>query len=130
MSVFKNFRILFFLLAFVFAPLTSVLAVNAGFSENSGLKATGESMNFSQANIEGTKTVETEISKYIKLSLSFVGIIFLILMIYAGYLWMTAQGTQGDVDKAKKIFASAVLGFFLVASAYTITMLVYQSVDV
>ena len=53
-----------------------------------------------------------------------VGLIFLILMIYAGYLWMTARGEEGPIETAKKIITSSIIGFVLVASAYAITVFV------
>jgi len=57
-------------------------------------------------------------------AITLVGMIFLVLMVYAGYLWMTARGEQEQVDKAQKIITAALIGFFIVASAYAITKFV------
>ncbi|OGH71831.1 MAG: hypothetical protein A2921_00815 [Candidatus Magasanikbacteria bacterium RIFCSPLOWO2_01_FULL_43_20b] len=57
-------------------------------------------------------------------AITLVGMIFLVLMVYAGYLWMTARGEQEQVDKAQKIITAALIGFFIVASAYAITTFV------
>lgn len=57
-------------------------------------------------------------------AITLVGMIFLVLMVYAGYLWMTARGEQEQVDKAQKIITTALIGFFIVASAYAITKFV------
>jgi len=57
-------------------------------------------------------------------ALQLVGIIFLALMVYAGYLWMTAQGEESQIEKAKKIVTSAIIGLILTLSAYAITALV------
>ncbi len=56
--------------------------------------------------------------------LTTVGLIFLMLMIYAGYLWMTARGEESQVDKAKKIISNSVIGIVVVLSAYAITALI------
>ncbi len=60
----------------------------------------------------------------INAALTMVGLIFLILMIYAGYLWLTARGEEEPINKAQKIIISSVIGFILVASAYAITVFV------
>lgn len=60
----------------------------------------------------------------ISAALTLVGLIFLILMIYAGYLWLTARGEEEPINKAKKIIVSSIIGFVLVASAYSITFFI------
>jgi len=57
-------------------------------------------------------------------ALTLVGIIFLLLMVYAGYLWMTARGESDQVDKARKIIIAALIGLVIVSSAYAITIFV------
>lgn len=53
--------------------------------------------------------------------LSFVGVIFLILTIYAGYLWMTASGNEEQIKKAQNILRNSIVGLIIVLSAYAIT---------
>src|SRR3989339_2228008 len=53
---------------------------------------------------EGTRAdLSSTIGVIIKTILSLVGTIFLILMVYAGILWMTAQGNNEKVEKAQGI---------------------------
>lgn len=59
----------------------------------------------------------------INIVLSFLGVIFLALMVYAGSLWLTARGEEEPISKSKKIMAEAVIGFILVVGAYSITSL-------
>lgn len=54
-------------------------------------------------------------------ALSFIGLLFFILMIYGGVMWMTAAGNQQQVDKAKSMITSAVVGLIIVMAAYAIT---------
>ena len=49
-----------------------------------------------------------------------LGSIFLLLLIYAGALWMTAQGDTDKIKKAKGIIMNAVLGIVLVFASYTL----------
>lgn len=60
----------------------------------------------------------------INTALQLVGIIFLALMVYAGYLWMTAQGEESQIEKAQKIITAAIIGLAITMSAYAITTLV------
>ena len=53
--------------------------------------------------------------------LAFVGVIFLILMIYGGFLWMTAGGNEQQVDKAKNLITAAIIGLIIIFAAYAIT---------
>jgi hypothetical protein len=59
--------------------------------------------------------------------LGLVALIFLVLTVYAGILWMTAAGNDAQVGKAKKILVMAVVGFVIIAAAYSITFLVFNS---
>jgi len=56
--------------------------------------------------------------------LSFVGLLFLILVIYGGYTWMTAGGNEQEVSKAKSLLTQAVFGLIIVASAYLLVKFV------
>lgn len=56
--------------------------------------------------------------------LSFIGVIFMILVIYGGFLWMTARGNEQQVEKAKTLIIQSVIGLIIVLSAYAITSLV------
>lgn len=57
-------------------------------------------------------------------ALSLVGLIFLLLMVYAGFLWMTARGDEGQVEKAQNIVRTSMIGIVLVVSAYAITVFI------
>lgn len=60
----------------------------------------------------------------INAALTLVGLIFLILMVYAGFLWMTARGEESQIEKAKGMITAAIIGLVIVLSAYAITALV------
>ena len=53
--------------------------------------------------------------------LYFIGIVFLLLIIYAGYLWMMARGNEEEIKKASKIFREAVTGLIIILLARIIT---------
>lgn len=69
---------------------------------------------------------EEMIAAVIQTALSFLGVVFLLLIIYGGYLWMTARGNETQVEKAKNLLMAAVIGLIIVVSAYAISYFVMQ----
>ncbi|RJR30818.1 hypothetical protein C4569_04060 [Candidatus Parcubacteria bacterium] len=112
----KNFKIIvFFLILTAFSPAFGALAADSVFDRVSG--------NLSDTAIEaGLRDREsTEMADFalylmriINILLSFIGIVFLILIIYGGYLWMTASGNEEQVGKAKKMIIASVIGLAIV----------------
>lgn len=69
-------------------------------------------------------TVEGQIAKIINAALSMIGVIFLVLMIYGGYIWMAARGDEAEAKKAKGIITMAIIGLVVVVAAYAISAFV------
>ena len=69
-------------------------------------------------------TINNAIAKVINLSLSFLGVIFLCLTIYGGFLWMTARGNEQQVEKAKEVIIASIIGLIIVLGAYAISYFV------
>lgn len=59
--------------------------------------------------------------KIIGYGLAFVGVIFFVLMIYAGFLWMTARGNEEQITKAQDLIKSAITGIIIIFLSYVIT---------
>ncbi len=76
-------------------------------------------------------TVDTDdiISTIIQVVLSFLGVIFLVLMIYGGYLWMMAKGNEEQVTKAKNLITAAIIGLVIVMAAYAISWFVISKLS-
>lgn len=73
---------------------------------------------------EDESSIPAKIGDIISYALGFVGVIFLILMIAGGLMWMTAAGNDERVNKAKSLITNAVIGMVIVFSAYAITYFV------
>lgn len=65
----------------------------------------------------------------IQIALSVVGIIFFLLMLYGGFLWLTAGGNNEQVSRARTLMLSAVFGFIIVLLALTITRFVVGVIE-
>ena len=75
----------------------------------------------------GEETIYTTIGLVINIALSLLGVIFLALIIYAGFEWMIARGDEAKVTKSKDIMKNAVIGLVIVLAAYVISyFVVYQ----
>lgn len=68
------------------------------------------------------------IGRVLKALLGFVGTLFLILMVYAGFLWMTARGDSKKVDQAKQMITGAIIGVVIIAGAYAMTDFVIKAI--
>ena len=66
------------------------------------------------------------VSIVIQAFLGLLGIIFISYLLYAGYHWMTAQGDEKKVDKAKDTITRAVIGIIITIGAYAISYYVLE----
>jgi len=64
------------------------------------------------------------IGRIVGAALAFLGIIFFVLIIMGGYMWMTSMGNEQSTTKAKDILLAAVIGLFIVLIAYAAVKLV------
>lgn len=120
--MFKKIIISLVLISILTIPVV-VLADNYGIDTaagTGGLKQTALSQ----------KTVPQIIGDVVGVLLSLLGIIFFLLVLYAGFLWMTALGSQEKATKAKDILEAAIIGLLIVLAAYAITKFVFTSIGV
>ena len=71
-----------------------------------------------------TTDIRLVIARIIRVALGLLGIIALVLMLYAGFLWMTAGGNEEQIDSAKKVLTNAIIGLAIILSAYAIVSFV------
>ena len=56
----------------------------------------------------------------VRIFLSLLGIIFIIMMLYGGYNYMTATGDESKVEKSRKTIMRAIIGLIITVSSYAI----------
>lgn len=61
------------------------------------------------------------IARIINAVLSLFALILVGLMVYAGFLWMTAAGNEEQIAKAKRTLTNAIIGLVIVSSSLAIT---------
>jgi len=74
----------------------------------------------------GTADLEATVINIIQWILGFLGLIAVIIILYGGFVWMTAAGNEEKVSKAKKVIGAAVVGLIIVLLAWAIVMFVVQ----
>lgn len=70
---------------------------------------------YAQANND---TLVSIVGNVVGIALGLIGIVFLGLMLFAGYNWMTAQGDEEKVGKAKSIIIQTIIGIIIIVGAY------------
>lgn len=74
-----------------------------------------------------TQTLEQTISTLVNIVFSFLGIIFMILLILGGYNWMTAGGQENKVQEASKTIKQAIIGLIIVLGSYAISYFIIKA---
>ena len=84
-------------------------------------KAGGEAYygNTGQAPTHG-ENLSNIVGKIIGNVLIFLGTIAVVLIVYAGFLWMTAGGNEEQIKKARGLLINAVIGLIITLAAYGI----------
>ncbi len=124
----KNF-FLAVLLTILISPALIFAGNNQAIAQNSlleNMESVREESGFESADETSVSSIAGTI---VNITLSFLGIIFVCLIIYAGFIWMTAQGDESKVEKAKNIIIAAVIGIIITISAYIITHFVFSSLN-
>lgn len=90
-------------------------------AEGSGLNTTAQSAYGPEVTSSGNSDIGVFVGKYIiRPVIGLTGLMFLILTVYAGVMWMTSAGDTKRVEKAKSILVASVTGAVIIASAYVI----------
>ena len=123
MRMFKNLLIALALVALPFGAARITAPVQAASLDDitTNLSDTNEETGLAEQDLT------TTIGSLIGVLLSILGVIFLLLIIFAGWTWMTAQGDSKKVDKAKDILITSVVGLVILMSAYAISNFVIDS---
>jgi len=73
-------------------------------------------------------SIDTIVGTVISALLGLLGVIFLVLIVYGGYIWMIARGDEAKVEKAKTTIINSTIGLAIVLAAYAITYYVLTAI--
>jgi len=114
---------LFFLLLLGLGTIAPAQAASSTDPTTSGLNEAAGQVNAFKNQTKTTYDLNffaTTVGKVIGAVLAFVGVLFLILVIYGGILWMTAAGNEQTITKARTLILNSVVGLVIVLAAYAL----------
>ncbi len=111
-KLFKNIAAaaVFVFLFSMMATTVAIAAPDLGFDYANNL-------NLSTATETDPKQMAIDVVKYL---MTFLGIIAVVVILYGGFIWMTASGNEDKVAQAKKIIIAGAIGLVIVLAAYAI----------
>ena len=75
----------------------------------------------------GNADLKETVLNIIRLVLGLMTLIAVVLIIYGGFVWLTAAGNEENVEKAKKIISAAVIGLIVILLAWAIVIFVAKT---
>jgi hypothetical protein len=121
----KKNLICLFILIFLLTLLPNILPLQADQTTVSGqIQTFGQKVYGS-----GTPAHPAAIAAVIiQSALGLLGIIFVVLVIYGGFMYMTSAGESDKVKKAKNIILYAAIGVIIIFLAYALTTFIFNLV--
>lgn len=71
-------------------------------------------------------TIGQVMASLISAVLGFLGVIFIVLILSAGFKWMTAGGNEENVKKAQETLKRATIGLIIILASYAITYTIFN----
>jgi len=68
------------------------------------------------------------IGELVGVLLGVIGVLFFLLILYAGFLWMTSSGKEEQVTTARNMIFGAIIGLVIIFAAYGITTFFIQTI--
>ena len=112
------------LFVYLISPNNKALASGLLNSIEKKLLKTGEAAEYTPVHGSNYAII---IGRILKGLFGLLGSIFILLIIYGGYLWMTAGGNEEQITRAKKIITGAVIGLVIVAAFFIFNILIVDA---
>lgn len=104
-------------------PLLAI-GLKDGFKSNTTVNLDDFARN---ANYSESQTPEYYIGLFLNGFFSLLGIIVIGLILYSGFVWMTARGNEAKVTKAKENLIDAFIGLLIIIGSYALTAFILKT---
>lgn len=118
----KRIKVLFI----IFGLLASVLMADLVFAQGFGVEELGTGI---ENSLSSGEDIRVTAGRLIQFALSFLGILAVLFIMYAGFLWMTSGGDQTKISKAKMLLKNAIIGLVIILSSWGITTFILRSLS-
>lgn len=116
--------IIFFVMAVVMTtPMIATQTVSAQF----GLDKTADKAGYETTG--ASASIPDRIQLIVSIVLGLVALIFFVLTLYSGLIWLTAGGKEGQTEKAKGVLEAAIIGLVIVSASYAISTFILTRLE-
>lgn len=109
--------------------LLVLLVPSIMFAQSSG-QTPGERFGLDAA-VQGTGVIQKKapdvVGQIIFNVLTIVGVLFLVLIVWGGVMWMVSGGNEKSIGRAKQILITATVGLVIIVLGYTITFYIVEA---
>ncbi|HVX58727.1 MAG TPA: pilin [Candidatus Saccharimonadales bacterium] len=112
----------------VFADTTQQTSINNNLCGGSNFDLSGSTKDTSGCQDKSNNSLSGKIKTLLNILSAVIGIVAVIMIIYAGFRYVTSAGSEGGVKAAKNAIIYAIIGLVVVALAQVIVHFVIQNV--
>lgn len=124
-----SLAILLVMAVFQFSFVININQVSADFwGEQEGMSANNNNIG-SAFGSNAEKDVREIVITYVKIFLGLLGLIFVLLILFAGYKYMMANGDSKVTEEALDHIKNAVIGLAIILAAYGIVVFVGKEIN-
>lgn len=114
-KILTTLSVLICFLAFLFLSQSVLAEVTGVASVKEGLSKTADT-----AGVSKNTDLPGSLGKTINYFFGILGVVFLIIILVGGYLWLTAGGNEEKVGKAKAFIINGINGMIVIFLAYAL----------
>lgn len=107
-----------------FLMMAQIVLAEEPKDNNYGLNKTADVGMGIKAETINNSNLSVIIGKIVGTGLAFLGVVFFVLILYAGLGWILSMGNEEKIKQSKDMIIAAILGLIVVLGAYAITMLI------
>ncbi len=119
-------RIFLTLLFIIFLGSSATLFVQPSYAGSGSVVPSNDPLGVDYGSESGlsSQDIRITIALTVNVILNFLGIIAVVIVLYAGFKWMMSGGEEEKVKSAQKMLAAAVIGLVIILTAYAISYFV------
>lgn len=119
------------LLTYIKKHLPSILVFGVVFFVLGAISVSAQSIDPGLSQLEGTglgnQDIRVTIANIIRIVLGFLGVLGIGIVLYGGFVYMTAGGNPEKVQRAVSIMRSAVIGLIIIFSSFAIVSFIINA---
>jgi hypothetical protein len=110
-----------------FSVVFPTMALAQGPFDRQNMKSPDLGVDIPAASGLSRTDVRVVVARIIRVGMGLLGMIAVVIVMYGGFLWMTAGGNDEQVGEAKKWLMGGVIGLIIILSAFALSTFVINS---